>query len=96
MSNVVPLHSSNQTVSVLRVRPSPKAGGAVKAYADIQYYGATIRGLSIVQHNGFYFVGFPSDVGKNGKRFPKVEFSEPERSQIEKLVLDAGKTAVLI
>ena len=96
MNNVVPLHSSNQSVFVLRVRPSPKPGGAVKAYADIQYHSATIKGLSIVEHNGSHFVGFPSDISKSGKRFTKVEFSEPERSQIEKLVLDAAKDAGLI
>ncbi len=96
MSKVIPLHSLNQSISVLHVRPNPKPGGAVKAYADIQYHGATIRGLSVVQHNGGHFVGFPSDVSKTGKRFPKVEFSEPERSQIEKLVLDAAKEARLI
>jgi hypothetical protein len=95
MTNVASLHSSNQSICVLKIRPSPKPG-AVKAYADIQYYSATIKGLSVVQHNGDHFVGFPSDLGKNGKRFPKVEFSEPERSQIEKLVLDAAKDAGLI
>ena len=72
------------------MRPSPKEG-AVKAYADIQYHGVTIKGLSIVQHNGGHFVGFPSNVGRNGKRFPVVEVSEPERSQIAKLVLEAAK-----
>jgi hypothetical protein len=49
-----------------------------------------------VQYKDTYFVGFPSEVGKNGKRFPKVEFSEPERSQIERLVLDAAREAKLI
>jgi hypothetical protein len=97
MTNVVPLHSSNQSIFVLRVRPSPKPEGAVRAYADIQYHSATIKGLSIVQdNNGGYFVGFPSNVGKNGKRFPIVEFSEPERSLIERLVIDAAKAAELI
>ena len=95
MTNIVPLHSPNQFISVLSVRPSPKPG-AVKAYADIQYHAATIKGLSIVEYKESHFVGFPSDVGKNGKRFPKVEFSEPDRSQIEKLVLEAGKEAKLI
>src|SRR5262245_16383969 len=56
VSNVVPLHSSNQSVSVLQVRPCPKPGGAVRAYADIRYHNATIKGLSIVQHNGSHFV----------------------------------------
>jgi DNA-binding cell septation regulator SpoVG len=96
VSNLVSPHSSNQSVSVLRVRPSPKAGGPVKAYVDIQYHNASIKGLSVVQHNGSYFVGFPSDVSKTGKRFPKVEFSDPERGQIEKLVLAAAKEAGLI
>jgi hypothetical protein len=95
MANIVPLPSSNQPIFVLNVRPSPKSG-AVKAYADIQYHAATIRGLSIVEYKETHFVGFPSDVGKNGKRFPKVEFSEPDRSQIEKLVLEAGKEAKFI
>ena len=92
MKNVVPLPSSNQPVFVLQVRPSPKPGD-VKAYADVQYYGATIHGFSIVQKQTDIrpWVGFPSTLGKNGKRFPIVEFSEPERSQIAKLILDAAK-----
>ena len=90
MSNVSPLPSSNQSISVLQVRPSTKLT-AVKAWADIQYHNAIIKGLSIVAHNSSHFVGFPSTLGKNGKRFPIVEFSEPERSQIAKLVLDAAK-----
>jgi hypothetical protein len=69
---------------------------AVKAYADIQYHSATISGLSIVQHSGTHFVGFPSTLGKNGKRFPIVEYSEPERSYIERVILDAAKNAGLI
>jgi len=96
MPNTTSLNPSNQFVFVLRVRQSPTTGSSVKAYADIQYHAATIKGLSIVLHNGGHFVGFPSNVGKNGKRFPIVEFSEPERSQIEKLVLDAAKEAGLI
>src|SRR5262249_17617985 len=95
MPNVVPLHPPNQSISLLQVRPSPKPGSSVKAYADIQYNGATIHGLSIVLHNGSYFVGFPSMLGRNGKRFPVVEFSEPERSRIQTLVLDAAKEAGL-
>ena len=95
MTNIVALHSSNQFVSVLHVRPSPKPG-AVKAYADIQYHGATIKGLSVVQYKDTHFVGFPSEVSKSGKRFPKVEFSEPDRSLIERLVLDAAREAKLI
>jgi DNA-binding cell septation regulator SpoVG len=90
MTNVVPPQLSNQSVFVLQVRPSPKPG-AVKAYADIQYHSAIIKGLTIVQHNNGYFVGFPANVGKNGKRFPIVEFSEPLRSQVAKQVLDAAK-----
>jgi DNA-binding cell septation regulator SpoVG len=95
MTNIVPLHSSDQSLSVLHVRPSPKPG-AVKAYADIQYHAATIKGLSIVEYKNAHFVGFPSEVGKNGKRFPKVEFSEPARTQIEKLVLEAARQEKLI
>ena len=64
----------------------------VKGYADVQYHQVIIKGLSIVQHNGGFFVGFPSNVGKNGKRFPIVEFLEPERSQMAKLVLEAAKS----
>jgi len=90
MTNVVPLQNPNQSVFVLQVRPSPKAG-AVRAYADIQYHNAIVKDLSIVAHDGGHFVGFPNTVGKNGKRFPIVEFSEPDRSQIAKAVLDAGK-----
>jgi hypothetical protein len=95
MANVVSLPPPDQPFSVLKLRPSPKPG-AVKAYADGQYYRMTIHGLSIVQHNGGYFVGFPSTLGKNGKRFLIVEFSEPERSRIEKIVLDAAKEIGLI
>jgi hypothetical protein len=96
MSNVIPPPSGNQFISVLHIRPSPKPG-SVRGYADIQYYGATIHGLSVVQHKGRYFVGFPSTLGKqNGKRFPIIEFSEPERSRIEKIVLDAAKELGLI
>ena len=95
MSNVIPLPSSNQPIFVLQVRPSPKPG-AVKAYADIQYHNAIIKGLSSVEHNGSHFVGFPSTLGKNGKRFTIIEFSEPERSHITKLVLEAAKQAGLI
>jgi DNA-binding cell septation regulator SpoVG len=80
----------SKSILVLGVRPSPKIG-AVKAYADVQYHGATIKGLSIVQHAGGYFVGFPSNLGKNGKRFAIVEFPEPVRGQIAKLVLEAAK-----
>jgi DNA-binding cell septation regulator SpoVG len=90
MNNNTSLPQPNQPIFVLQVRPSPKPG-AVRAYADIQYHGATIKGLSIVRHNGGHFVGFPSTLGKNGKRFPIVEFSEPERSHVAKLVLDAAK-----
>jgi DNA-binding cell septation regulator SpoVG len=90
MPNNVPLPPpGNQFTFVLQIRPSPK-DGHVKAYADIQYHNVTIRGVSVVQHNGGHFVGFPNNVGKNGKRFPIVEFSQPERSQIEKLVLDTA------
>src|SRR5262249_9624106 len=53
-------------------------------------HSATIKGLSIVEHNGRHFVGFPSDVSKTGKRFPKIEFPDPQRSQIEQLVLNAA------
>ena len=95
METLVSLATSNQPIFVLQVRISPKAG-AVKAYADIQYHNAIIRGLSIVQHNGGHFVGFPSTVGKNGKRFPIVEFSEPERSEIAKAVLNAAAKELLL
>jgi len=89
MSNAIPISRFDQSIFVLQVRPSPKPG-AVKAYIDIQYHSATIHGLSVVQHNGGHFVGFPSTLGKNGKRFPLIDFSEPERSRIAKLVLDAA------
>jgi DNA-binding cell septation regulator SpoVG len=95
MSNVTPPPSGDQFISVRQIRQSPKPG-AVKGYADIQYHGVTIKGVSIVQHNGGYFIGLPSNVGKNGKRFPIVEVSEPERSQIEKLLLNTAKEAGLI
>ena len=81
--------SPDSTMFVVKVRRSPKEG-AVKAYADVQYHAVPIKGLSIVQHNGGYFVGFPSNVGKNGKRFAIVEISEPERSQMAKLVLESA------
>jgi len=93
MSNVIHLQSSNQHVLVLQVRPSPKPG-AVKAYADLKYHGATIKGISVVEHAGGHFVGFHSNIGKNGKGFPIVELDEPERSQIAKLVLEAAKPLV--
>jgi hypothetical protein len=89
-ANVTSLSYPNQQVFVLQVRPSPKAG-AVKAYADLRYHAGIIKGFSIVLNkNGGYFVGFPSNFS-NGKRFPIVEFTEPERSQIAKLILEAAK-----
>jgi len=95
MSNVIPQPSENQFIFVLHLRPSPKPG-AVKGYADVQYHAVTIKGVSIVQHNGGHFTGLPNNVGKNGKRFPIVEVSEPERSQIEKLVLAKARELGLI
>ena len=89
--NVIPLPPPGQPISVLNVRPAPKPG-LTRAYADVQYYGATIFGLSIVKNkngNG-HFVGFPVRFGSN-KSFPIVEFSEPDRSRIAKLVLEATK-----
>jgi hypothetical protein len=94
VSNVIPPPPGNQFISVLNIRPSPKPG-AVRGYADIQYHGVTIKGISIVRHKGVDFIGLPSNVGKNGKRFPIVEFSEPERSQIEKLLLNTAKEALI-
>ena len=93
LSKVQPFRSSlpvdHVVVTQVRAASTP---GAVKGYADIRYYGASIHGLSIVEHKGGYFVGFPSVLGKkNGKRFPIVEFAEPERSEIAKLVLAAAK-----
>jgi hypothetical protein len=89
--NVIPLPQSGQPISVLNVRPSPKPG-ATRAYADLQYYGAMIYGLSVVRHkNGSgHFVGFPVRFGSK-KSFPIVEFAEPDRGRIARLVLDAAK-----
>jgi DNA-binding cell septation regulator SpoVG len=95
MSNLDPAIARNQSFFVLQVRPSPKPG-AVKAYADIQYHNLIIKGLSVVEHNGGHFVGLPSTAGKNGKRFPIVEFSDPDRSEIFKAVIEATATRGLL
>jgi hypothetical protein len=92
MTDVVPPHL-NQYVFVVKMRPNPKPG-AVKFWVDIRYQGVTIKGFSIVQYNGSEFVGLPSTVGRNGKRNYVVEFSEPEWSQIKKLILDAKEAFV--
>ena len=62
-----------QPISVLIVRPTPKPG-LTRAYADLQYHGATFFGLSVVKNkNGpGYFVGFPVRFGSK-KFFPIVE-----------------------
>jgi hypothetical protein len=89
-SNLTSPSISNQFIFVLQVRPSPKAG-ATRAYADIRYHGVTIKGFSIVSNKtGGHFVGFPCHFS-NGKRFPIVEFAEPERSQIAKSILEAAQ-----
>jgi DNA-binding cell septation regulator SpoVG len=82
--------SSQPAIFVVKVRPSPK-DGAVKAYVDLQYHGVLIKGFSVVQHNGGFFVGFPSNVGRNGKRFPIVEAPAAEHSQIAKIVLEGAR-----
>jgi DNA-binding cell septation regulator SpoVG len=86
----IPSGGSNQPVFVLRVRAASKPG-AIKAYVDIQYAHATVHGIAVIENKtGGHFVGLPSNLGTGGKRFPIVEFSEPTRSAIAKIVLDAA------
>jgi hypothetical protein len=90
-SNVIPLSKSIQPFSVVRVRSAPKPG-LIKAYVDGKYYDETIYGIAVIENkNGGYFVGFPSNLGSGGKRFPIVEFSEPIRSEVAKIVLEAAR-----
>jgi hypothetical protein len=49
--------------------PSELLRAADKAYADIKYHNAIIKGLSIVAHNGGYFVGFPAPLAETKNDF---------------------------
>jgi hypothetical protein len=95
-SNLNPLPGPNQFISVLQVRPSPKPGAATKAYADILYHNALIKGWSVVEKKvGGHFVSPPAN--NTGKRFfPIVELSDPDRTYVENLILAAAREAGLI
>ncbi len=92
---IAPFQQQNQSnisesfpVSVINMRPNPKSGGSVLAYADVRVGPVTILGVSIVKNkNGGEFVALPSRSG-GSKWFPVVEVDEPVKQQIIKSVLE--------
>jgi hypothetical protein len=93
-SNVGPLGPTDQVISILKIKRCPKADSAAKAFATIQYHDETIHDCVILQQrDGQYVVLFPASKSNNGYRNPIVEFSEPTRSLVEKLILDAANQA---
>lgn len=81
-------NSEDFPVSVINMRPNPKPGGSVLAYADVKVGPVTILGVSVVRNkNGGEFVALPSRSG-GSKWFPIVEVDEPTKGRIINCVLE--------
>lgn len=63
-------------VKIPRQHLSPRGETGVKMYFDAELVepgaekGHRINGFRLVERNGKSFLGFPSSVGKDGKRYP--------------------------
>lgn len=89
MENII--NPSIHPAKVLEIKLNPKPG-SVKFFVTMQYEAATIYGICIAENRGGgYTVLFP---GK--KSYKTIEFSQPVRSEIENLILDAAKAKGLI
>ena len=96
MSNVVPLSATNQCISVLTLKPCPKADSPAKAFATVEVSSVVFEVAVLQARTGNYFVGYPYKKLGNGKTLATVEVREPTRSQLERSVIEAAQVAGFI
>jgi hypothetical protein len=88
------------TIGIPRKHLSTKGTDGVKMYFDLEIgiNGHTIRanGFRLVEKEGKSFVGFPSVMGKDGKRYPSFippkDMSEAIQVRAEQIYHTLGRT----
>jgi hypothetical protein len=84
-------YSESLAVSIMNMRPNPKPGGSVLAYADVRVGPLTICGVSVVKNkSGGEFVALPARAG--GRQwFDIVKVDEPLKGRIINSVMEAWR-----